>query len=77
MIKPEEYKQIWANDETLGITFEQVKASHTLKDYHKFCSWFAGQTGGVGDDGKMYVYVSDYERWLRQGKKNRQGKDWD
>ena len=78
MIKPNKYVKIWKGHEALGVTYNQVKASHTAKEFKNFCRWMSGQTGGVGDNGLSYIYSSDYERWCRQGLKTTQNaEDWD
>ncbi len=50
------------------ITGELFKKYHTEEDEKVFSEWFHGQTGLAMEDGTMGVYVSDYERWLREGK---------
>lgn len=78
MIPKRDYIKIWPTEETMGVTFEQVKESHTIEEYDDFCKWMNGQTCGRMDDGTSAVYGWDYARWLKQGKKTVQNaEDWD
>jgi len=60
------------------VTIELVRKYHTQREIEHFCDWISGQTTIMLDDGESGIYVDDYERWLRQGKKHRQNSgDWD
>lgn len=59
------------------ITWDLVKRYHTKYDISRFNSFMTGQTSMVMEDGKSGIYVHDYEKWLKQGKKRVQDPDWD
>lgn len=49
---------------------------HSQNDWRVFMEWMYGQTCPIVKN-KMAIYSWDYERWVSQGKKTKQGKDWD
>lgn len=49
---------------------------HSRDDWKIFMQWMYGQTYSIVGD-EMAIYSWDYERWISQGKKTEQGKDWD
>ena len=60
------------------VTGELIKEYHSPEECKRFAEWFNGQTGIVLDDGVLGIYASDYERWTRQGMRDRQcSHDWD
>lgn len=60
------------------ITLQLFELHHTPNELEIFSAWFNGQTGMLMDDGTCGVYVSDYERWLAQGRSDSQcSHDWD
>lgn len=66
-----EFEYVIQDGETF-VTMKQVKQYHSESELENFAQWMNGQTCGVAG-----IYSSDYERWLRQGKRTQQGKDWD
>ena len=76
MLKPSEYIDMGAYK---GVTFNQIKESHTLEEYNNFNRFIFGQTCGYDPvHGVEIVYFWDYERWLCEGKQNKQKlRTWD
>ena len=63
---------------TRCVTARLIEEHHSTDEVERFHRWFVGQTGIVLSDGTCGIYVSDYERWLAQGKRTRQSaEDWD
>jgi len=58
------------------ITEELFKKHHSEGEWKVFCYWMRGQTCSEAN-GECAIYSWDYERWLRQGRKQDQGLDWD
>ena len=58
------------------ITMDMFRKYHTEEEEKVFNKWMNGQTCGV-IDGEGVVYSWDYERWIEQGRKKEQGRDWD
>lgn len=58
------------------ITEELFKQFHIEEDWKIFTKWMTGQTCSIVND-KIAIYSWDYERWISQGKKEKQGIDWD
>lgn len=54
-----------------------IEATLTPREKTTFRRWMAGQTCLLREDGTTGVYKWDWERWVAQGKKPEQGKDWD
>ena len=50
------------------VTLELFNKHHTPEDLVVFSEWYSGQTGLMMEDGKMGIYTSDYERWIREGR---------
>jgi hypothetical protein len=73
MIPQTEYIQL---EGLSGVTFEQIEKYHTKEEVQNFNKWITGQTCSIYKD-KPLIYSWDYERWVRQGMKISQGKDWD
>lgn len=74
MIPPSEYL---TEEGIYCVTMEMVKKYHP-DDVEQFCRWMTGQTGMVLRDGTCAIYAWDYERWLREGRKNEQNPlTWD
>jgi len=59
--------------------YRWVDIQKTLTDREKtaFRRWMTGQTCCQSSEGGTGVYKWDYERWLSQGMKSEQGRDWD
>jgi hypothetical protein len=75
-IPPSEY--ILAYDKFPVITWDMILKVHSQEDIEHFRQWMDGQTVMGMPDGSSGIYTSDYERWLRQGKKTGQNaEDWD
>jgi hypothetical protein len=73
MIPKEKYL---STDQFTYITDEMFLAHHTQEEFDIFNEWMRGQTCSLV--GKVVaIYSWDYERWLSQGKQERQGPDWD
>jgi len=54
------------------VTIELFNRHHTPEDLVVFSEWYSGQTGLTMEDGTLGVYICDYERWLREGRLDRQ-----
>lgn len=55
-----------------GEGYERKALQRFLKSIHldkEFSDWFNGQTGGITEDGKFFVYKWDVDRFLEQHKK--------
>lgn len=61
MIHPSEYQTI-SGIPCVGVA--QIAQRHTNDEFAKFTDWFTGKTGIMGAGGRLYVYASDYEKWL-------------
>jgi len=59
------------------MSLDIIKKYHTEDEVAKFCSFMTGQTCPILPNGEPGVYRWDYERWLEQGMKSKQGSDWD
>lgn len=60
------------------VTINLVKQYHTKSEFENFNKWISGQTGLMMSNGDFGIYVSDYERWMNQGKLTEQlSHDWD
>ncbi|MFA5049140.1 MAG: hypothetical protein WC516_09005 [Patescibacteria group bacterium] len=59
------------------ITDELFLQYHDNNEHSIFYQWLRCQTYLLMDNGKAGIYSWDYERWIRQGKKTEQGRDWD
>lgn len=57
--------------------WDDITDSLDSDEVSRFNDWMAGQTCCESPGGGAGVYRWDYERWVRQGKKTEQGKDWD
>lgn len=74
-IPPEEYGM---ESDMSYITFAQIREYHTKQESEHFYKWMRGQTAMFLKSGHTGVYTSDYERWLREGKKTEQNPHtWD
>jgi len=58
------------------VTLDLFKEYHSAEEEKIFLKWMRGQTCGLVDNA-IAIYIWDYERWLRQGRKTDQGYDWD
>lgn len=74
MIDPKDYEEI---DDITGVSRRLIEIHHTEEEQDNFWSWMSGQTCVVGPHNQLMYYSWDYERWLEQGMKAKQGKDWD
>jgi len=57
--------KIVKNADAEGYDIADIKQALTPEQYSKFNNWFAGQTGGITDDGKFFVYTWDWQRFLQ------------
>lgn len=75
MIPKSEYR---VDNKVTYVTYEMVDKYHTKDEIRRFSKWYTGQTGMVASNGDMAIFVDDYERWLREGRKKEQNLEtWD
>lgn len=65
------------NDPVPHYRWEEIQATLSDREKTAFRRWMAGQTCLLCEDGTSGVYQWDWDRWVSQGKKSEQGKDWD
>lgn len=53
-----------SNQEIEGIDMKVIKKVLTPSQYSTFNNWFAGKTGGITEDGKYFVYIWDWGKFL-------------
>lgn len=54
------------NEDAEGIDIEVIKKNLPKIQYMQFCNWFGGKTGGVTKNGKYFIFIWDWERFLEQ-----------
>lgn len=60
------------------VTFDLVRKYHSESESRNFSEWMNGQTVASLKDGRIGIYVHDYERWLAEGKlKDQCSETWD
>lgn len=75
MIPKNQYKKIGM---LTGVTYDQVRNYHGLVLYDKFWKFMCGQTCGYDPiTDTVIIYSWDYERWINEGMKDKQGINWD
>lgn len=60
-----------------GVTQKLVELHHTEKEVKNFLSFMGGQTCVLGPEDQLLYFSCDYERWVEEGMKNQQGRNWD
>lgn len=59
------------------IRWDEIEAAAPKEEFAALDKWMGGQTMALLQDGTAGIFPWDFDRWKRQGRKQKQGKDWD
>jgi len=59
------------------VRWDDIEKLAPKEELESFDRWMMGQTVGMLPDGTDGIYPGDFHRWVRQGRKQEQGADWD
>lgn len=65
-MNPEKFPKLIKGVESQGYDDQEIKECLDDAMWQKWCTWFAGQTGFITEDGKFCVFDYDFHRFLEQ-----------
>ncbi len=71
--KPWREKLTHYTDPAPHFAWREIELHAPPEELEKLDKWMRGQTMTLRDDGDVGIYIWDFERWLNQGKKMKQG----